>query len=419
VVDSDVRQFVRAREAGAHEEMVRIYSGPLLDGFHVDGSPEFEQWLAGERARLARDYAEALRALATAAEDRNQHDQAANWWARAVEHDPLSSPLVLRYLRALTAAGDRATAIKVADAHVKVAEGRAEPYADRDLQLEMDRIRRVEATQPTQRLTDLPTHPTQPTQPTQRPNRPNRLIRPTRPTDHPTTQWRPAAVIAIAIIALFGVRQWMRASDAASRAQPYDRGASIPEPGLRFLDRTFRRRTPGRTAHPAHQGRFAPGGGRTSVGGYDGSEKPVEQIARELGVRSVALGSVQVDGNRLRVIVRLVDAGTRQDLWGEHYDRTLEDAFAVQSDIARQIVAALGARLTVAEAGAIDEAPTSSPQAYQLFLQGRDYHRRPAGSGRTCDRRAAVLASGGTRLDVRCSARGARAGHPRSLRTQV
>ena len=185
------------------------------------------------------------------------------------------------------------------------------------------------------------------------------------------------AVIAIAIIALFGVRQWMRASDAASRAHP-----TIAVLPFRSL---------GSDSSTAH---FAAGlqdelltqltkvaslrvVGRTSVGGYDGSEKPVEQIARELGVRSVALGSVQVDGNRLRVIVRLVDAGTRQDLWGEHYDRTLEDAFAVQSDIARQIVAALGARLTVAEAGAIGEAPTSNPQAYQLFLQGRDYHRRP------------------------------------------
>jgi TolB-like protein len=117
--------------------------------------------------------------------------------------------------------------------------------------------------------------------------------------------------------------------------------------------------------------------GRTSVDEYGGSEKPVEQIARELGVRSVALGSVQVDGERLRVIIRLVDANTRQDLWGEHYDRTLEDAFLVQSEIARQIVSALGTRLTAAEAGAIAEAPTANPEAYQLFLQGRDYHRRP------------------------------------------
>jgi TolB-like protein len=117
--------------------------------------------------------------------------------------------------------------------------------------------------------------------------------------------------------------------------------------------------------------------GRNSVDEYGGSSKPVEEIARELGVGTVALGSVQVEGDRLRVIIRLVDANTRQDLWGEHYDRTLEDAFVVQSEIARQIVSALGTRLTPAEAGAIGDAPTANPEAYQLFLQGRDYHRRP------------------------------------------
>jgi DNA-binding SARP family transcriptional activator len=73
-----------------------------------------------ERARLARDYGEALRDLATGAESEGQAERAAQWWARAVEHDPLSSPLVLRYLRALATAGDRATAIRVADAHVRL-----------------------------------------------------------------------------------------------------------------------------------------------------------------------------------------------------------------------------------------------------------------------------------------------------------
>ena len=183
-------------------------------------------------------------------------------------------------------------------------------------------------------------------------------------------------MVTLAIAATVGVGRWMRASDGASK-QP-----SIAVLPFRSL---------GADSSTAH---FSAGlqdelltqlsgvaslrvVGRTSVAEYGGSEKPVEQIARELGVRSVALGSVQVDGDRLRVIMRLVDASTRQDLWGARYDRTLEDVFAVQSDIARQIVAALGARLTIAEAGTIGELPTANAEAYQLYLQGRDYHRRP------------------------------------------
>lgn len=117
--------------------------------------------------------------------------------------------------------------------------------------------------------------------------------------------------------------------------------------------------------------------GRTSVLPYAESSKPLAQIAEELGVGSVVEGSVQVLGNRLRVNVQLLEAESGRHLWAERYDRTLDDAFAVQSEIARQVVAAVGAELTGATARAFDQAPTSDSEAYRLFLQGEDYRRRP------------------------------------------
>jgi serine/threonine-protein kinase len=63
--------------------------------------------------------------------------------------------------------------------------------------------------------------------------------------------------------------------------------------------------------------------------------------------------------------------------WAERYDRTLDDAFAVQSDIAQQIVAAVGATVTGPEAGAIVAVPTQNAEAYQFYLQGLEYQRRP------------------------------------------
>jgi eukaryotic-like serine/threonine-protein kinase len=117
--------------------------------------------------------------------------------------------------------------------------------------------------------------------------------------------------------------------------------------------------------------------GRTSVMEYAAQPKPPKEIADELNVGSIVEGSVQVVGERLVVHVQLIDAATGKELWGERYDRTLDDAFAVQSDIAQRIVVAVGATLGETERTAIAEAPTANPEAYRLYLQGLEYFRRP------------------------------------------
>ena len=112
---------------------------------------------------------------------------------------------------------------------------------------------------------------------------------------------------------------------------------------------------------------------RTSVMGYQGTSKKLQQIAEELGVGSVVEGSVQVVGGRLRVNVQLIDAATDEHLWAEHYDHTLDDAFAIQSEVAQKIVEAVGAALSSAEQSRLRAAPTANAEAYSLYLQGNDY----------------------------------------------
>jgi serine/threonine-protein kinase len=116
---------------------------------------------------------------------------------------------------------------------------------------------------------------------------------------------------------------------------------------------------------------------RTSVMGYAGTQTPLRQIASELGVGSIVEGSVQVVGGRLRVNVQLIDAATDQHLWAERYDRTLDDAFAIQSDVAQQIVAAVGATLRTSEKELIVRAPTQNAEAYRFYLQAQEYVNRP------------------------------------------
>jgi eukaryotic-like serine/threonine-protein kinase len=116
---------------------------------------------------------------------------------------------------------------------------------------------------------------------------------------------------------------------------------------------------------------------RTSVMGYADTSKPLKQIAAELGVGSVVEGSVQVVGEGLRVNVQLVDAATDEHLWAEHYDRTLDDAFAIESEVAQEIVKAVGATLTSMEKVTLAVSPTTNTEAYRLYLQGLEYFGRP------------------------------------------
>jgi eukaryotic-like serine/threonine-protein kinase len=119
--------------------------------------------------------------------------------------------------------------------------------------------------------------------------------------------------------------------------------------------------------------------GRTSVMGYAGTTKSIREIARELNVASIVEGSVQVIGGRLRVNVQLINASTDEHLWAERYDRTFDDAFSIQSDIAQQIVLAVGIVLGATEKQALSEVPTVNPEAYRLYLRGREYLARGLG----------------------------------------
>ena len=111
---------------------------------------------------------------------------------------------------------------------------------------------------------------------------------------------------------------------------------------------------------------------RTSVMKYKSDlERNLREIAKTLGVSHVVEGSVQRDGERIRVNVQLIDARTDGHLWAEHYDRDAADIFAIQSEIAQHIANQLRARLSAAERAAIAERPTSDLAAYALYAEAK------------------------------------------------
>lgn len=114
---------------------------------------------------------------------------------------------------------------------------------------------------------------------------------------------------------------------------------------------------------------------RTSAFAYKGSNASIPEIANALGVRYVLEGSVRKAGNQVRITAQLIDAVSDRHLWADTYDRTLEDIFAIQDEIAAAIGQALQVQL-LGDGGAQLKSEALDPQIYALFLEARHLLRR-------------------------------------------
>ncbi len=115
---------------------------------------------------------------------------------------------------------------------------------------------------------------------------------------------------------------------------------------------------------------------RTSVMAFKGRQQSLREIGAALGVGVLVEGSVRRSHNRVRIVAQLVDPRADEPLWAESYDRELDDIFAIQTDVALQVAAALRAELTLEERARIGRRPTRDLAAYQLYLQGRHHQVR-------------------------------------------
>lgn len=266
----DVCAFLDAVAAGDHAAAVAHYSGPLLDGFRLDGSAELQDHVDAERDRLADAHAQALEALAEACAAAGQADQAVHWWRRRASVDRHDTRVAMRLAQAIEAAA------------------------------------------------------------------------PARDTA--------AAASAIAVLPFDNL-------SGAAEVDPF--AAGLHDDLLTELSRV--------------EGLAVIA--RTSVMCYRGSRRPVQEIARELGVGTLVEGAVQSAGGRLRVNVQLVDARSASHLWAERYDRVLstDSLFDIQSELVEHIVGSLRAELAPAEVRATAPVarPTADLEAYRLQAQGR------------------------------------------------
>ncbi len=110
---------------------------------------------------------------------------------------------------------------------------------------------------------------------------------------------------------------------------------------------------------------------RTSTQRYASAPENLAEIARQLGVANILEGSVQKSGNAVHINVQLIGAAKDEHLWAESYNRTLDDIFGVEGEVAQAVADALKATLTGAERQAVSATGTENPKAYAAYLRGR------------------------------------------------
>lgn len=116
---------------------------------------------------------------------------------------------------------------------------------------------------------------------------------------------------------------------------------------------------------------------RSSAFYYKGKRIRLAQVAEDLNVNNILEGSVRKAGNRIRITAQLIDARADTHLWSETYDRSLDDIFAIQDEIAAKVVE----HLKITLLGAAPKVAHANPEAYALYLKARYQSRLSTNEG--------------------------------------
>ena len=112
---------------------------------------------------------------------------------------------------------------------------------------------------------------------------------------------------------------------------------------------------------------------RTSVMRFKTSQKPLPEIARELGVDAIIEGSVQRSGERVKITLQLIDGASDHHMWAREYERHVADLLKLQGEVARAVSDEIRIHVTAEEGARLASAQTSDPVAHEAYLLGR-YH---------------------------------------------
>lgn len=112
---------------------------------------------------------------------------------------------------------------------------------------------------------------------------------------------------------------------------------------------------------------------RTSVMQYKDGRKRLPEIARDLSLDAAVEGSILRSGGRIQITARLIQAKTDTLIWSKSYERDIQDALKLQSEVAQAIADEIRVKLTPEEQARIKATPAVNPQAFDAYLKGRHY----------------------------------------------
>ena len=319
LIRCDALRFEKLLNEGEIIEATKLYRGDLLEGLHVSGaSTDFDRWLEQERSRFQEKYGQALENLANKAQKAGDLKKAVGFWKTISQINPYETHAVKRRVELMAALGNREDAVRFAKQHAK--------FVSRELDIEKKEI-----------LDELLFCIKQSSNVKSQRGR------------TPKDAARQNSLKSIAVLPLeeFGNDEQISIFASGLHNDLLTRLSGVSD--LHVIS-------------------------RTSVLQYRNSNKPISEIASELGAGSIAEGSVQIIEGRLRLNIQLIDVQNDNHLWSEIYDRelTAKHLFDTQSELALKIANGLKAELTAVEKKRMsDWAPTDDLEAHRLYTYGR------------------------------------------------
>jgi TolB-like protein/DNA-binding SARP family transcriptional activator/Flp pilus assembly protein TadD len=371
-VRCDVLAFREALKGEDWAEALRLYRGDLLEGVHVKGAPALLDWVDRERLQLREAAAGAAWRVAHELIGEGKLVEGERTAQRALALVATDESPVREFMEALVVAGDRGAALRFYEKleGTLSTELEVEPAPETKALAQAVRGGKVRAAAP-----GLPGAG----------HGPESSATGTRPMAQ-RIAWQRIGLVAVGVLVLtagaLALGRWtVPGREAESVSAVHERNAIAILP-FQNLSEEGPHAYFAAALHDELLSQLAGVAGislrgRTSVMSYAGTTTTIRDIAEELAVGSIVEATVQILDGRIRVNVQLIDAATDEHIWAERYDRPMDDAFEVQSDIAQRIVAAVGATLTGNEAMAMAAVPTENHEAYLLYLQGLEYYRRP------------------------------------------
>jgi len=390
-VRCDAWAFEAAVDQGRAADALALYRGELLAGFHISAAPDFEHWLDEERSRLRQRAGDASWALAAARERAGDAAGAAESARRAVALSPTDETALRRLILLLERLGDRVAAVRAYEAFAWKLEAEYELEPSAETRALLARIR----AEPQESLAAAPDHQSVLSPAAGNGNSKASMLVAGSSTGRllgaaaslpaeggwampawlrwARASWKRVGIL-VATLASLMAAGWAIRNQLQPETPEIRRLAVLPLANLTGDERqeyfvagmhealvTELSQVPELTVIS-----------RQSTVQYQGTDRPVPVIARELGVDAVLEGSVFRAEDSVRITVQLIRADPEGHIWAGTYRGALRNAIALQGEVARAVGRAIHARATP-ELHARLAAPSVSPEAQEAYLQGL-YH---------------------------------------------